>query len=64
MKEKSNKVYIYNQRQINFYLSKGLVPIQIGTGKYGETFAVFTYKDHVSMMGEWMQIKDEYMLSN
>jgi len=60
---KSGKVFIYNGRQMNFYLECGLVPLQIGTGVRGDTFAVFKYLEHEQLFSDWLEIKDTYMLN-
>lgn len=60
---KRGKVYIYNQRQMNYYITRGLVPICIGQGVHGDTFAVFKYEEHQALFDDWINIKDEFMLN-
>jgi len=47
-------IYIYNFLQAEFYFSKGIVPVKIGTGSKGDTFIQFKKTDEIkSAFIEW-----------
>lgn len=55
---KSNKVYIYNPLQAQYYMSKGLMCL--GTGihhKTKKTFWIFGYDDTYDIYIEWINRK-------
>ena len=40
-------VYIYNPQQSQFYFSKGILPIKVGTGSKGDPYTMFKNTDEV-----------------
>ena len=63
-KSKSNLVYLYNIGQINFYLQRGLRPLQIGIGIKGDTFTVFDYEEHNKVFDDWLNAQYSYQMVN
>jgi len=47
-------VYIYNPQQSQFYFSKGILPIKVGTGSKGDPYTMFkNNEDTKQAFTEW-----------
>jgi len=47
-------IFLYNLTQAEFYFSKGLTPLKVGTGTKGDTFVQFLNTDKLqSVFDEW-----------
>lgn len=47
-------VYIYNLLQAEFYFSKNITPLKVGTGTKGDTYVQFKKTDELkSAFDEW-----------
>ncbi len=51
----SGKKYVYSMNQANFYLQHGIIPIELGVGSKGDTYAVFSYEDHAKIFPLWIK---------
>jgi len=47
-------IYVYNMTQAEFYFSKGITPLRVGTGAKGDTFVQFLKTDELKLaFDEW-----------
>ena len=54
MRNEKEFVYIYNQYQSEFYFSKGIVPVKVGTGSKGDFYVMFkNTKELQKAFTEW-----------
>lgn len=59
MREKSNKVYIYDMKKINFYLANNVQPIEMGWNPTSRTcYLVFDYEDSKEVYEKWVSQGD------
>ena len=60
MKGKSNLVFIYNILQSNFYLSKGVIPLEIGINSLtNRVWLKFNYFESQQAYEEWVKRKPD-----
>jgi len=51
-------VYIYNPQQSQFYFSKGILPIKVGTGSKGDPYTMFKNTKEIQLVfTEWCSRK-------
>lgn len=51
-------VYIYNPQQSQFYFSKGIMPIKVGTGSKGDPYTMFKNTEEIQLIfTEWCNRK-------